>query len=72
LLAEALRESKNIKGRGDAKAVEVYADAYNKAPEFFEFYRSLEAYKNTFREKSDILVLKPDSAFFKFFKGTEK
>lgn len=72
LLAEALRESKNIKGRGDAKAVEVYADSYSKAPEFFEFYRSLEAYKNTFKEKSDILVLKPDSAFFKFFKGIEK
>lgn len=72
LLAESQREAKNIKGQGDAKAVEIYANVYNQAPEFFEFYRSLEAYKNTFSDKSDVLVLKPDSEFFKFFKGVEK
>jgi membrane protease subunit HflC len=72
LLAEAQKEAKRIKGQGDAKAVEIYAEAYNQSPEFFAFYRSLEAYKNTFNDKDDILVLKPDSEFFKFFKNIEK
>ena len=72
LLAEAQRSAKNIKGEGDSKAIAVYANVYNQAPEFFAFYRSLEAYKNTFQNKNDILVLKPDSEFFKFFKGVDK
>lgn len=72
LLAEAQKAAKRIKGEGDAQAVELYAEAYQQAPDFFEFYRSLEAYKNTFSSKNDILVLKPDSEFFKFFKGIEK
>ena len=72
LLAEAQKEVKRIKGEADAKAAQIYADSYNQAPEFFAFYRSLEAYKNTFNSKDDILVLKPDSEFFKFFKSIEK
>jgi len=72
LLAEAQRDAKRIKGEGDAKAIDIYAESYNQAPEFFAFYRSLEAYRNTFNDKSDILVLKPDSEFFKFFKNVEK
>lgn len=68
MIAEADKESERIKGEGDAKAVQIYADSYNQAPEFFEFYRSLEAYKKTFQDKRDILVLKPEGEFFKYFR----
>ncbi len=73
ILATAEQEAKSVKGDGDAKAARIYEAAYAKDPEFFRFYRSLEAYKNTFRDKGDTLVLKPDSDFFKYFhsiKGT--
>lgn len=70
LLSEAERKSKRIRGEGDAQAVNIYAAAYNKSPEFYEFYRSIEAYKNTFNNKDDLLLLRPDSDFFKYFKGS--
>jgi membrane protease subunit HflC len=68
ILADAYAQSQKIKGEGDAKASAIYAQAYGQNPEFFAFYRSLEAYRNTFRNKSDVLVLDPSSEFFKYFK----
>ncbi len=67
ILAEAYRESEQIRGEGDAQAAEIYARAYQKDPEFYSLYRSLDAYKKTFRDKDDILILEPDSEFFKYF-----
>lgn len=65
--AEAYRDSEELRGAGDAKAAEIYADAYNRDPEFYDFYRSLNAYKSSFKNKSDVLLLEPDSDFFKYF-----
>lgn len=70
MLAEAERESQTLRGEGDAQAAKVYADAFNKSPEFFAFVRSLDAYKNSFNSKNDVLVLEPDSEFFKYMKST--
>lgn len=70
MLAEAERESQTLRGQGDAQAAKVYADTFNKNPEFFAFVRSLDAYKNSFKSKNDILVLEPDSDFFKYMKST--
>ncbi|MEJ2481361.1 MAG: protease modulator HflC, partial [Acidihalobacter sp.] len=67
LLADAYRESQRIRGQGDAKAAEIYARAYEKNPDFYAFYRSLNAYKDVFNNKKDILLLEPDSDFFKYF-----
>ena len=66
IIAEAYREAQRTKGEGDAKASETYADAYNKNPEFYAFYRSLEAYRNSFKSKSDVMLLEPNSDFFKY------
>lgn len=68
IIAEAYREAQRTKGEGDAKASETYADAYNKNPEFYAFYRSLEAYRNSFKSKSDVMVLEPNSDFFKYMR----
>jgi len=68
IIAEAYREAQHTKGEGDAKASETYADAYNKNPEFYAFYRSLEAYRNSFKSKSDVMVLEPNSDFFKYMR----
>lgn len=68
IIAEAFREAQRIKGEGDAKASETYAAAYNKNPEFYAFYRSLDAYTNSFNSKSDVMVLQPDSEFFKYMR----
>jgi membrane protease subunit HflC len=70
IIAEAFREAQRIKGEGDAKASEIYAAAYNKNPEFYAFYRSLEAYRNSLRSKADVLVLDPSSEFFKYLKDS--
>ena len=67
ILAEAYRESEELRGAGDAKAFKVYADAYRQDPHFFEFTRSMEAYKKTFKDKST-LVVSPDSEFFRYLK----
>jgi membrane protease subunit HflC len=70
MLAEAERESQTLRGEGDAEAAKVYADAFNKNPEFFSFVRSLEAYQNSFSNKQDVLIIEPDSDFFKYMKST--
>lgn len=69
IVAEAYRESQKLKGDGDAKAASTYAQAFNQNPEFYAFYRSLEAYRNSFNGKSDILVVEPSSDFFKYMKS---
>jgi modulator of FtsH protease HflC len=70
IVAQAYREAERIKGEGDAKATAIYARAYESNAEFYAFYRSLEAYKASFRNKSDVLVLEPGSEFFKYFRST--
>ncbi len=72
ILAEAYREAQKIKGEGDATAAKIYAAAYGKNPEFYSFHRSLEAYRNTLRSKSDVMVLDPSSDFFKYMKNPNK
>jgi modulator of FtsH protease HflC len=66
ILADAYNQAQKTKGEGDAKASAIYGAAYGQNPEFYSFYRSLEAYKATFKNKSDMLVLDPNSDFFKF------
>ena len=66
ILADAYRQAEETKGNGDAIATSTYANAYSKDPEFYDFTRSLKAYQSTFRSKSDILLINPDSDFFKY------
>ena len=66
ILADAYREAEETKGNGDATATAIYANAYSKDPEFYDFTRSLKAYQSTFESKSDILLINPDSDFFKY------
>jgi membrane protease subunit HflC len=68
ILADAYSQAQKIKGEGDAKASAIYAQAYSQNPEFYAFYRSLEAYKSTFHNKSDLMVLDPSADFFQYFK----
>ena len=72
ILAQAFREAEEVRGQGDAEAAAIYAEAYNKDAEFYAFYRSLQAYRESFSSKSDVMVLDPDSEFFKFFKRSGK
>jgi len=72
ILAEAYRDAQRIKGEGDAKASAIYAKAYEINPEFYAFYRSLEAYRASFKNKSDVMVLEPNSDFFKYMKSGGK
>ena len=72
LMAEAYRDSEKMRGEGDAKATEIYANAYTKDEEFYSFTRSLNAYKSSFGNKGDIIILEPDSDFFKYFKAPKK
>ena len=72
ILAEAYRDAQRIKGEGDAKASAIYAKAYEINPEFYAFYRSLEAYRASFKSKSDVMVLEPNSEFFKYMKSGGK
>ena len=66
ILADAYRQAEETKGNGDATATATYANAYSKDPEFYDFTRSLKAYQSTFGSKSDILLINPDSDFFKY------
>ena len=66
--ATAEADAKRIRGDGDALAAKKFADSFNKDPEFYRFYRSLEAYKETFSSSNNMLVIKPDDAFFKYFR----
>ncbi len=70
LEAEAYRDSELARGEGDAKAAAIYASAYNKDPEFYSFVRSLGAYKKTFNSKNDLVVVDPDSDFFRYLKDS--
>lgn len=69
MVADAERNSRTVRGDGDASAAKIYADAYNKNGEFFSFVRSLDAYKNSFQSKNDVLVIQPDNDFFKYMKS---
>ncbi|WP_086481704.1 protease modulator HflC [Oceanospirillum sanctuarii] len=71
ILAEAFRESERIRGEGDAIAAATYAGAYQKNPEFYSFIRSLEAYRNSFSSKDDVMVIKPESEFFNYMKNSQ-
>ena len=70
ILAEAYRDAEKMRGEGDAKASLTYAQAFGKNPEFYKFYRSLEAYRSTFKNHSDVMVIDSNSDFFKYFKGS--
>jgi len=69
LIAEAYRDAQKVKGEGDARASALFAEAFGKNPEFANFYRSLEAYRASFRSRSDVLVLDSSSDFFRYFRG---
>jgi len=72
ILANAYREAQKIKGDGDAKAAALYAAAYGRNAEFYAFYRSMDAYKQSFKNKSDVMVIDPSSSFFKYLKNSSK
>ena len=69
ILAKAFRKAEQIKGEGDAEASRIYAEAFGKSPEFYKFYRSLEAYRATFKSHGDVMVLDSNSEFFKYFRS---
>jgi membrane protease subunit HflC len=70
IVAQAYREAQRVKGEGDAKSTAIYARAYEQNAEFYAFYRSLEAYKASFRGRNDVLVLEPNSEFFKYLRSS--
>ncbi|HKU15578.1 MAG TPA: protease modulator HflC [Steroidobacteraceae bacterium] len=72
LLAQAYRESEMIRGEGDARSTEIYARAFSRNPEFYSFYRSLQAYRTSLGTDSDVLVIDPNSEFFKYLKRAER
>ncbi len=72
IIAEAYRDAQRLKGEGDAKATAIYAGAFGQNPEFYAFYRSLDAYRSSFRSKGDVLVIEPNAEFFKYLKSTGK
>ena len=72
ILANAYRDAQKIKGDGDAKASALYAAAFGRNSEFYAFYRSMEAYKQSFKNKSDVMVIDPSSSFFKYLKNSSK
>jgi len=69
IIAEAYRDAQKLKGEGDARATALYAQAFGQNPEFYAFYRSLEAYRASFKSRQDVLVVDPSSEFFKYMKG---
>jgi membrane protease subunit HflC len=69
IVAEAYRDAQKVKGQGDARAAAIYGQAFSQSPEFYAFYRSLEAYRNSFRSRNDIIVVEPNSDFFKYLKS---
>jgi modulator of FtsH protease HflC len=72
ILAEAYRDAQRNKGEGDARASTIYAGAFGENPEFYSFYRSLDAYRSSLRNKSDLMILDPNADFFKYFKAPSK
>ncbi|HHQ4773777.1 protease modulator HflC [Aeromonas sp. 602293] len=71
MIADAESNARQLRGEGDAEAAKIYADSYKKDPEFFSFVRSMEAYRKSFAGGNDLMVLKPDSEFFRYFKSPE-
>lgn len=71
ILAEAYREAQIIRGEGDALAAEIYATAYNKDPEFYSFYRSIDAYRKSMGKEGDVLVLDPNNDFFRYLNNSD-
>jgi membrane protease subunit HflC len=71
LVAEAYRDAEKIRGEGDAKASQIYAEAFGQNPEFYKFYRSLEAYRASFKNRTDVMVVDPNSEFFKYYHSSE-
>jgi membrane protease subunit HflC len=71
LLAEAYSAAQKVKGEGDAKASATYAQAFGQNPDFAEFYRTLEAYRTTFKNRNDLMVIDPSSEFFKYLRGAK-
>jgi membrane protease subunit HflC len=71
ILADAYRDGQKIRGRGDAIAAETYANAYNKDPEFYAFYRSIDAYRKSIGKEGDILVLDPNNEFFRYLNKSD-
>ncbi|WP_223670880.1 protease modulator HflC [Kangiella shandongensis] len=71
ILAGADRKAREIRGDADAEAAKIYAETYNQNPEFYAFLRSLDAYRESFKDSDDVLVIKPESEFFKYFKDAE-
>jgi membrane protease subunit HflC len=69
IVAQAYRDAQRVKGEGDARATAIYARAFESDPEFYAFYRSLEAYTESFRNKGDLLILEPESDFFKYLRN---
>jgi len=72
ILANAYNEAEQVRGEGDAKSAEIYAQAFNQDQEFYSFTRSLKAYINTFNSNGDVLIMEPDSEFFRYFKKSEQ
>ncbi len=70
ILSRAYRDAQKIKGQGDARATALYGEAFNRDPQFAQFYRSLEAYRSSFKSKQDLMVMDPSSEFLKFMKGS--
>ena len=71
ILANAYRDSQKIRGEGDARAAETYAQAYNKDPEFYAFYRSIDAYKKSLGKSGDVIVVDPDNEFFRYLNQSD-
>jgi len=70
ILAEAFRDSQRVRGEGDAKSANIYAGAFSQNPEFFSFYRSMEAYRSTFRGRNDLMLLETNSDFLRYFRDS--
>ncbi|MBD3647577.1 MAG: protease modulator HflC, partial [Pseudomonadales bacterium] len=71
IMAEAYADAEKIRGEGDAEATRVYAAAYNQDREFYKFYRSMAAYRNTFSNKGDVILIEPDNDFFSYMSESE-
>lgn len=69
MIADAERKSRQLRGEGDAEASRIYSDTYKQDPEFFSFLRSLDAYRNSFASGNDVMVLRPDDEFFRYFRN---
>jgi membrane protease subunit HflC len=71
IVAEAKKQAEILRGQGDAEAIKIYADAFGQDPEFFAFYRSMQAYRNAMKSGDTTMVLSPDSDFFRYFKDIQ-